>query len=299
MDDTNNEFICRRCGEKLTTKQNLIRHINSKDKCNATIEQISKEDYLKSLQRQKNDNAVACRYCGSLFNHMSNVYTHHKICKKNPTSNNYQGETSNEPINVQQEVSILKEQLESKDKEIIKLKEDNNKLQELLNKYQQNMTINFTSHSGTGDINVNQNITQYIILKNFGEESRDHINEEFILNCIMREGTGVRNLVEKLHFDEQVPENKNVRYKSIKRRVVEIVENDSWVPKDEKEIIKCMIRKACNAMREYYNQDEELQEKDDNYYEMKISKYLTEILEYKMKYKNIRDMVKALIEQNT
>lgn len=123
------DFICRRCGEKLTTKQNLIRHIKSKNICEVTVENISKEDYLKSLQKQVSPHAVACRYCGALFNHANNVYTHHKICKKNPNSDKYVDEgVEKEPISPQQEIALLKEKLIKKNKEITDLKKENKEL---------------------------------------------------------------------------------------------------------------------------------------------------------------------------
>lgn len=297
------EIICRRCGEHLSSKQNLIRHIRS-DKCDATVEQISKDDYIKSLGKPVHQNAVACKYCGSLFNHACNMYTHHKVCKKNPASDKYEENSTNQnqgPITPQQEIAILKAELNAKQKEIQKLKQENIDLQQRIQEYTSSGTKSVTniSHSGSGNININQYITYQVNLKNFGEETKDHISNQFILSCLMREAVGIRNLVEKLHFDEAAPQNKNVRYKSTKRKVVEIVQNNDWVIRDEKEILRNMIRKACNTMREYYNQDEELQAKDDNQYEMRIINYLNEILDYKTKYKYSRDMVKALIEQYT
>jgi ribosomal protein L37E len=299
MSEDQIEFHCRRCGDTFTTKQNLIRHIKGKDKCEATIEQISKEVYLKSLGKQVNENAVACKYCGTLFNHSCNMYTHHKVCKKNPSSEKYKGDNTIEPINPQQEIAILKSQLIEHKQEILKLKQENQDLQKRIEQYNNVGATTNATHNGSGNININQYITQNITLKNFGEETKDHISNQFILSCIMREAVGIRNLIEKLHFDEDAQENKNVRYKSTKRKIVEVVLNNDWVIRDEKEILKSMIRKACNTMREYYNQDEALQEKDDNQYEMKIYNYFNEIFEYKSKYKNSRDMVKALIEQHT
>lgn len=299
MSEDNKEFVCRRCGEKLSTKQNLIRHINSKGKCEATLDSISKEDYLKTLLEKKvSENAVACRYCGTLFNHMNTVYVHHKTCKQNPSSSKYIGKNENNVVNLQQEIAILKAQLTEKTKENADLKTQNLELHSLIEQYKGQLT-SITTNNGTINININNYNAQQMPVKNFGAETKDHISNEFILNCIMREAVGIRNMIEKIHFDSAVPENKNVRYKSTKRKIVEIVENSEWTPKFEAEILKRMIRNACNTMREYYNQDEELKERDDSVYESRIIKYLNEILEYKTKYKNTRDLVKALIEQHT
>lgn len=310
MDNDKNkkEFACLRCGHKSTTKQNLIKHLNSKDKCEVKqgLQNISIENHIEILKKKHAENAIACKFCGSLINHSSYLQIHYSICKHNPQSENYEGPSSSE-ITVQQMVTILKDELKQSKQENINLRKDsiavkkeNTQLKKQIEDLQKLITSNNINivNSASGVVTVNQNITQNITINNFGEESLDHISEQFLLNCIMRETAGIRNLVEKIHFDKDLPENKNVRYKSIKRKVMEIVENDDWVTKDEKDVIKQMIRKACLLLREYYYTDESLMERDENELQMKVIGYLNDINEYKKKYNNVKDMLKALIENN-
>jgi hypothetical protein len=302
------EFICRRCGHSATTKQNLIKHLNNKQKCEVLegYEHISIEEHIESLKKKPSKNAVACKFCGSLFNHASYMKSHHSVCKRNPDSEKFEG-PSTSPLNLHQTLTIVNEELKNVKKENINLrkenseiKKENNELKRTIEELRKQIPSNNINvvNSGSGTVNINQYITQNITIKNFGEETLDHISEQFLLNCIMKESTGIRNLVEKIHFDQDVPENKNVRYKSTKRKIMEIVENNDWVAKDEKEVIRHMIRKACAILREYYYQDESLMERDEKELHMKVVGFLDEINEYKKKYNNARDMLKALIETN-
>jgi hypothetical protein len=302
------EFSCRRCGHAAITKQNLIKHLNNKEKCEVKkgYENISIEAHIESLKKKPSDNAVACKFCGSLFNHANYLKSHYTICKRNPDSDKFEGH-STRPHTVHQTLAIVNEELKTIKKENINLRKENNEIKkennelktiiEELRKQIPSKNINVVNN-GSGTVVVNQYITQNITIKNFGEETLDHISEQFLLNCIMRETAGIRNLVEKIHFDQDVPGNNNIRYKSTKRKIMEIVENNDWVAKDEKEIIRQMIRKACSILREYYYQDESLMERDERELHMKVLGFLDEVNEYKRKYNNAKDMLKALIETN-
>ena len=291
------DFICRRCGHSATTKQNLIKHLNKKEKCEVLegYEHISIEDYLETFKKQVSGDAVACQYCGTLFNQQRYLKPHLECCKYNPTSDKYQGPLPVERQTDKQKIAILKEELnisKQQNKDLL------NEVKEL-KKRLRNIANNGVNIVNNGNGTVNVNIIQNATVKNFGEETMDHITNQFILNCIMRESTGIRNFVEKLHFDHDVPENKNIRYKSTKRKIMEIVENNDWVAKDEKEVVRQIIRKACLKFREYYQQDEELIEKDETQFHQRVIGFLNELNEQTRRYKNASDMLKALIETNT
>jgi transcription elongation factor Elf1 len=286
MEDDKKDFTCLRCGHNSTTKQNLIKHLNNIDSCEIKkgLQNITIKDYLKTLQKQVNDNAVVCKFCGSMFNQNRYLKSHFIVCKHNPKSEKYKGK---QPIE------------ERTDKQYIAILEDDLKFSKEINKELHKELQTLRSKLGIQSDVKNFNIVQNITINNFGEETIEHLSNPFLLNCIMKESAGIRNFVEKLHFDNEVPENKNVRYKSTKRKILEIVENNDWVAKDEKEVIKCMIRKACSKLREYYLQDEELMERDDNELEHKVIGFLNELNEQSKTYKTSCDMLKALIETHT
>lgn len=292
------EFTCRRCGHSATTKQNLIKHLNNKEKCEVLkgYENISIEHYLQTFKKQVSDDAVACQYCGSLFNQQRYLKPHLECCKYNPKSDKYHGPLPVEQQTDKQKIAILKDELRISQQQNKDLQNEIKELKAQLRNIDGNNGVNIVNN-GNGTVNVN--IIQNATIKNFGEETTTHITNQFILNCIMRETAGIRNFVEKLHFDEDVPENKNIRYKSTKRKIMEIVENNDWVAKDEKEVIRQIIRKACIRFREYYQQDEELIEKDETQFHQRVIGFLNELNEQKRRYKNTSDMLKALIETNT
>lgn len=111
----------------------------------------------------------------------------------------------------------------------------------------QNQTNNNT-YIGTQQININI----------FGKESLDHISHEFMMDCLKRLGgshTGITNMVEKIHFSPEVPENRNVRLRSSKEKQLEIMDMRGWIIKDKNDVIGEMVFKIVQILNEYYKSD--------------------------------------------
>jgi 5-methylcytosine-specific restriction endonuclease McrA len=140
MGDTTKEFICRRCGHVATTKQNLIKHLNKKDKCDIQegLENISNEDHIKALLKQVKEDAVACRFCGSLFNQKRYIIPHLHVCKNNPQSPSFIGHKPDKDKTDKQIIADLETKLKCAQKIIADKIKENKDLTTKLNSIEQN-----------------------------------------------------------------------------------------------------------------------------------------------------------------
>jgi len=128
-----------------------------------------------------------CDGCNKLYSTKSNLNRHNKICNS----------------------LILADK--NKDTNIFDIKKELDALKENINilmKKKNDITFN----------------TQ-IIINNFGEESLDHINKEFILNLFNKPDKSVPKLIDAIHFNND--NNKNL-YLSNKNNKIFIFNNGKW-----------------------------------------------------------------------
>jgi hypothetical protein len=75
--------------------------------------------------------------------------------------------------------------------------------------------------------------------------------------CIRNATTsGMVDLLKKIHFDDEHPENQNIRLKSLKRELMEIVKDDQkWHLMDKTEALNKLMRKLTVAMSSFYHKE--------------------------------------------
>lgn len=111
---------------------------------------------------------------------------------------------------------------------------------------QSNCTTNNTTNNG---IIVNVNAP----LRNFGCENMDAIPVELIRNCFLN--LEVRDLIENLHFDQEYPENQNVRLVSLKHEIMELFRNNEWQAMSLLNGLNELIGQACGIFRKFYHKN--------------------------------------------
>jgi hypothetical protein len=252
-------FTCKRCGYDCSNRYLLKRHLGRQTSCIATLCDISVEDLIKDLDENVEAKEYKCKYCDKEFTDSSNRYRHQKICKENT---------------VKKEINDLKETISSLQKQMSNIQ-----------------TTQVTNNINT--INNSFNIT----LNSFGNETYDHITDEFIKKCIMNNVTGVKSLIEKIHFSDDAPENKNVRLRSMKNNLVEVSDNQKWVVKDANEAMEAMINKGCKLLNGYYrNPETGLMDYDINELDTRIQTFLLSVIDKNNKhYFALRRRILALI----
>jgi hypothetical protein len=68
----------------------------------------------------------------------------------------------------------------------------------------------------------------------------------------------VPQLIEKIHFDPEHPENHNIKITNKKMNYAEIVKNNKWVTANKKKVIDDVIQKSYNLLDETYSDNKEV-----------------------------------------
>jgi hypothetical protein len=90
------------------------------------------------------------------------------------------------------------------------------------------MVINNTNNI---NININANSNNNITINVLGKEDHSHLTPELLERCIKMAESGVLEMVRKIHFNPDKPENHNVRITSIKdwqSGLIQFRQGDDW-----------------------------------------------------------------------
>jgi hypothetical protein len=218
-------FQCKRCGYETKTKSNLYKHLRRKKPCTASCCDVSTEQLLSELLPSKQYNE-----------HCFNCY----ICgaKFNSQSNqsrhtkNCKNKTTQDDINdLKKEIAELKQKLE---------------------------TNNVSANIGT----INNITNNHIHLNSYGRETWNHLPKEFLTNCFMMKD--IPALIENIYFDEECPENHNVKLKSSKNKTVKIYDDGKWKVRPADRIIDEMVNKGQSILSIHYKNNKDYVAEDMN-----------------------------------
>ena len=272
------EYKCLRCGYITTKRCNFKDHISRKNICMPILEDISIE-YIKKYYNIKtcsellpiapsdapncsellltNKSNSICDYCQKTFSRNSNLTKHLKICKKK--SNILSLKQDEEIINIKKELEELKESINI----------TNNT----------NNTTNNTNNNNNNTNNINNN-TQNIIINNYGEENIKYLHSKYFKHLLSNVSDAIPKLIKYIHFNEEHPENHNIKYTNKDEPYFEIMKNNKWilVPKDT-EILNIIYKNNCLLLENYYK----LLRKESNFTNIEKQQIENFINKYKMK----------------
>lgn len=239
-------FTCKRCGEELSTKQALVRHLQKTVVCplQPNTNDISREAYVTELTTKKyNEVTYSCKYCQVQFNTQSSMYRHIKICKKKPKDEaSTSASTSVSSLSLQTEVNELRQTVST--------------LQESLNGITSLLAGN-SKYLNTPQVTNNISnvvINNTIVLNNFGNENISYLTPEFLSHCLLNPTKGLPSLIESIHYNPEVPENHNIRFKSWKRNVFEKYDDSQWKECDASNTLDGLIRKGYRVLNTHYTE---------------------------------------------
>lgn len=220
MAETTLKFVCERCGHESTTKGNLIQHLKKKSICSTTNSKRTREEVIASLTRVSDKPKIhGCNYCDLMFSTPQGKHQHMKTCPNHP---------SNELRTKVNKMEKIIEQLQTE------LKSQKN-------------SVNTTT---TNNIQNQQNIN--IILNNFGNETTPQFTPEFLNHCLLNPSKGLTSLIEKIHYNPELPENYNLRHKSTKQNTLQKFIDHNWHDCDASNTLDELIRKGYRILNAYY-----------------------------------------------
>ena len=269
------KYFCSTCNVSLSCEKSLKRHCLS----------------VKHIKRLDENVTHSC-ICGRSFTLLTNLSRHRKKCIQ------YKERNSN-PTHVEtllKENCKMRERLDNQDKEIERKNQEMDELRKkvemLLERTSANQTNNTTNNIQT--LNSIGNQTHNVIVVNsFGNENIDHLTDKIICKLIQTAPfTCIPQLVEKIHFDPEHPENHNIKITNKKMNYAEIVKDNKWVTANKKKVIDDVIQKSYNILDETYTDNKDsLSEKRQERFENFQDKYEGDNEELLRNIKNDVDLI--------
>ena len=234
-------FICNKCNYKCSKKFNLERHYLSSRHLKETMETNME------INMSKNEHDCITCECGKSYKNKSGLWKHQKKCKKHEENNENSEEIEEKyeeenPMNTTMILELLKQNNEFKELII----EQNKKILELVNT-NSSITNNITNNNNTTNntkfnlqIFLNEkckdafNITDFINSIDVGFKDFENFGRlgyvSSINNILIRELKGLDLYKRPIHCSD------------LKREVIHIKDNDTWVKDDDKKHMKRAIK---------------------------------------------------------
>jgi hypothetical protein len=190
-----------------------------------------------------------CDACGKKYVHRQSLHTHKMSCIEVaviaavPAQNDA---TPSVQENLQQQIDEMKQAFEKERQEM------KAQITMLLDKHAGTTNNNTTNNNNIETQNIN------IIIKAFGNENTDYIDDKAILACISKVYKSIPSLLEKIHFDPKHPENHNIKITNKKLPYASVMgNNQKWKTVDRKDAIETMVLNGYNMLDEKYAENKE------------------------------------------
>lgn len=94
------------------------------------------------------------------------------------------------------------------------------------------------------------------LINAFGSENIDYITEKVIADCISTEHECIREIIKKIHFDKNHPENRNIKIpnKNLPHALVKTEENNKWKTMNRKDACRDMVHSGYLILSNMYQE---------------------------------------------
>ena len=321
-------YTCERCGYTNNLKSNFRRHLQRKITCKPIISNISVDElyqkYFNNDEKVENEKRIViaqndsisaqndsfflnnCSHCKRSFNRKSNLNRHLKSCKKKKENNEIVIAVSE----LQEQLEIQKQLLERKEEEKKSfgielrrmLKEEFMKqMKEMLEKKDKEM-MQLIANSGSTNIkqeNSNNNLFVSVKLNAYDKTDYSHITDQDYLECIRRGNMGIPDLIRKLHFNPDKPENHNIYINNIKSNYIKLFNGVKWDHRLQYETINMMVQDNANIIEdkieEWYDTNHEFAKAKYKEILDKYPRFLNRLTDSKYVGKKVEEEVKLVL----
>ena len=271
-------YKCYRCGYSTTHKGSFVNHLKRKNICSPLLEDISIEkiyeiytfknytkqqpnstqtalfdtqiapkqhpndtfgcqeiapkQHLNSTQPAPKQHLLApkknmCQFCEKTFTRKTGLTKHLKCCKQK---------------------KLFEEQKHEK------IKEKDNEIKELKKMVEKLLVENKSTTITNNNTNTtNNNTTNNIInINNYGDENTKYITSDYIIKLLKnRPAKTIPELIKYTHFNDEHPENQNIKITNKKEPYIKVRKNDKWELQNKEETINDLIdRQQVHLMDE-------------------------------------------------
>jgi DNA repair exonuclease SbcCD ATPase subunit len=223
-------YYCECCNYSTKIHTNYKKHMETKkhQKLSKSYPKLS-----KVIQNYPKNDTFLCNYCNKEFKYQSGLCKHIKYsCKENKDEdlkelvrllneqnkeiNNQNKEIMNDLKNTNEQNKEIMNELKSKNEQI-------KKLQKQIDKLSNKLKIK-NIHNNTQNNTINYNIQ----LLNYNDTDYSHLTTKDYIKCINDCNYCVKSLIEKVHFNNKKPENKNIYISNIKNGYVMLYKDNKW-----------------------------------------------------------------------
>jgi hypothetical protein len=287
---------CNKCGKEFQYKSFLNKHTSKKKSCD-DIDTINNNydkkinDIDTEIDTKTNESLkilTTCLFCNKHFYNKTNTNRHIlDFCK-------VKKELINTKNNIIEEKNKLIEEKNEQEKENIK----NNEIKELkamIEKLIERQPIQPIQNITNNNNNINQT-NNVIMINNFGNENLSHITLQDYKKYFSTYFKGFLNFIEKVHFDDNMPENHNICITNMKSKDIKVYEGDKWIAKPKTNVIDKFLRKKLNTLIDKCEEFEETDQITDKVVD-KFSEFQVNYMDNSAK-KNTKDDVILMIYNN-
>ena len=243
-------YKCIRCGYDTNDKSKMKTHFSRKTMCKPRLNDIILDDYkydilegkIINLQNESKMNPneskkrnseskmnpneskkrnseskkeYNCEFCYKIYSTNSNLNKHYKRCKD-------KREDEQCKRDMMELVKRLNDKLTKKDEQI----------DELIKKV--GITQNIQN-------NIQNNIQQNIKILAFKNTDLSHLTDQDYIYCLNRSNMCIPQLIKRIHFDPEKPENHNIYISNLKNKYIMIYDGIKWNLQSENETIEDLI----------------------------------------------------------
>jgi hypothetical protein len=222
---------CNNCNKTFEKKSNYNAHINRKNPCiNKSLkifQNIPKSRIDESKIFQNGINELSCSYCKKSYSTYSNKIKHTRSCKIKKNDVNQKEELYQNLLN---EMKILVEQ--------------NKELKEKIDK----IDVKGQNIVNTHNIQINNSLLA------FGNEDLSHLSSEVCKQILNLGYRSIPKLIEKVHFNEDKPENANVYISNIKDPYVMVYNGKKWTLQYRDQTISELLESKGDYLEDCYDE---------------------------------------------
>ncbi len=199
-------FSCVSCNYHTNLRSNLTKHLQ-------TQKHFILQKTMKSQEKVNNESTIShekvifsCKYCSKVFKHKQSMYHHIKYsCTKNKDED------------LKELVRLLNNQLEQQKQDFqSQLHKQSKQIEKLMGKLEITGSFN-TTH-------IQNNIT----LLAYEKTDTSHLTDDDYKKCIKKVNFCVKNLIEKIHFNPNKPENMNIYISNMKDKYLMVYDGTNW-----------------------------------------------------------------------
>ena len=232
MNVSNVSNMCERCGYFPLHRTELKAHCNRKHTCKPILSNINIEDVVNIHWPQSNQ-PFQCEGCDNRFATKKNMRRHQSRCKHTKL-----------PIIAAASLAAAELAVKLATAELDAVKSSF---------ITAPSTVQITNNT-----NNTTNNTMIINIAPFGVWKEGHMqhiidNRPFMINCIKNKGVGICDLLRKMHFDEEYPENCNIRKPLKKEAFIDNHNGGRWVTDLPDKVLQKIVHEIGCVLMEFLN----------------------------------------------